>query len=205
VDQGIAEKVAKRLADRYNKERVDEKIEYLEFLQEAQPEKVQNPRGWLRRAIEENYEAPDGFISKAERVRMEAERECIEQEERVIAQAAAVARQQEKAQTEARTQAYRTWLNNTYGTADSDFAFWAQALPALELAFSLHKDVFQRYIEPAEMLKVTDAAVSLGFKNEYLANHLTHPGTKKLIERALSSVAGRNLQVCYEIIEEPDL
>ncbi len=201
---GIGKKVAQKLVDEHTEEYVREKIEFLAFLQAERPEEVQKPAGWLRKAIEDNYGPPDGFVSQAERVRIEAEQAHIEQEELVRAQEAEVARQQEQAQKDDQARAYRGWLNHTYGTTPRDFAFWKQALPELELTFSLHKDLFQRYIELAEILKVTDEEVLLGFKNEYLANHLTHPGTKKLIERTLSSVVGRKVQVCYEIIPAPE-
>jgi hypothetical protein len=203
--QGIAEKVAKRLADRYSRERVDEKIEYLEFLQEEQPEKVQNPRGWLRRAIEENYGPPDGFVSQAERARLVAEQEHIEQKDLIRAQAAASIREQEEAEQAAKAQVYRAWLDDTYGTTQQDFAFWEQALQELEFAFISHQDMFQRYIQVAEILKVTETEVHLGFQNEYLFNPLTHPGTKKRIERTLSAMAGHKVQVCYEVIQAPEL
>jgi len=202
---GLAEKVAQRLAARYSQIRIDEKLEFLAFLQETQPEKVQNPRGWLRRAIEENYGPPDGFVAHAERERLAAEQMRIQQEEFVQAQADEVARQQEQIEQVSKAQAYRAWLNQTYGITQLTLDFWRRALVELEFAFALHQDVFQRYLQKAEILQVTEEVVRLGFSNEYLVNHLTHPGTKKLIERTISSVAGRTVQVCYEVIPEPEL
>ncbi len=64
---GITPKVVQRLAARYSFARIEEKLAYLDFLQEEQPDKVKNPHGWLRKAIEEDYAAPDGFVPKAER------------------------------------------------------------------------------------------------------------------------------------------
>jgi len=58
---------------------------------------------------------------------------------------------------------------------------------------------------PAEILKVSAAEVHLGFNQTDLATPPTHPGTKKLIERTLSSVAGCKVQVYYEIIQTSEL
>nr|HMN31692.1 helix-turn-helix domain-containing protein [Caldilineaceae bacterium] len=60
---GIGQTVAHRLALRYQAERIQEKLAYLAFLQAERPESVQNPRGWLRKAIGEDYGPPDGFIT----------------------------------------------------------------------------------------------------------------------------------------------
>ena len=55
---------------------------------EEEPDKVQNPKGWLRRAIEEDYGAPDGYLSKEDRERLAAEEaERAEEEERQAATA----------------------------------------------------------------------------------------------------------------------
>ncbi len=200
INFGIGKKVAQKLAEEHTEAYIREKIASLEFLQGERPEEVQKPAGWLRRAIEENYGPPDGFVAQAERERLAVEKARIEQEEFVRAQADEVAHQQEQAQQMAKTQAYRAWLDQTYDITQPTLDFWRQALVELEFAFSLRQDVFKRYIQTAEILQVTAEEVRLGFSDEYLANHVTHPGTKKLIERALSTVAGRPLQVHFEVI-----
>lgn len=59
--QGLSEAVARRLAEQHGAAYIRKKIAYLKHLQDRQPDKLKNPRGWLRRAIEEDYAAPDGF------------------------------------------------------------------------------------------------------------------------------------------------
>jgi hypothetical protein len=67
TELGLADSVVTRLTTRFNRQRILEKIDYLAYLEEYHPNKVKNPRGWLRRAIEENYGAPDGYVPAAER------------------------------------------------------------------------------------------------------------------------------------------
>jgi hypothetical protein len=55
VEQGISDKVARKLASTYSQAQIEEKLAYLAFLQEERPESVLKPSGWLRKAIEEDY------------------------------------------------------------------------------------------------------------------------------------------------------
>jgi hypothetical protein len=117
-----AEKIALRLTERYSKARIAEKIAYLAFLQQEQPDKVQNPRGWLRRAIEENYGPPDGFVTAAERERRKAEAAAKVQREEV-------GEQQQRsfaAQRQAQQEAWRQQLRERYGTSDKGEQLWEE-------------------------------------------------------------------------------
>jgi len=76
VSKGIGKQIAQALASNHDERYIRQKAAYLDFLLEVSPEKVRNPKGWLRRAIEEDYGAPDGFMSQEEREaqRLEEER-----------------------------------------------------------------------------------------------------------------------------------
>jgi phage replication O-like protein O len=67
VDQGLGKGIATKLAQAYPADLIEQKIDYLAYLLETNPAKVENPRGWLRRAIEEDYGAPDGYLSPTAR------------------------------------------------------------------------------------------------------------------------------------------
>lgn len=56
VDAGISPKVAKRLARRYPQERIERQLDGLRTAQRLG--EVNNPPGWLRRAIEEDWPPP---------------------------------------------------------------------------------------------------------------------------------------------------
>jgi hypothetical protein len=76
VSKGIGKQIAQALASNHDERYIRQKAAYLDFLLDVSPEKVRNPKGWLRRAIEEDYGAPDGFMSQEEREvkRLEDER-----------------------------------------------------------------------------------------------------------------------------------
>ena len=83
VSKGIGKQIAQGLAANHDERYVRQKAAYLDYLLEVSPEKVRNPKGWLRRAIEEDYGAPDGFKTLEER---EAKKREEERLERSIAQ-----------------------------------------------------------------------------------------------------------------------
>jgi hypothetical protein len=185
--QGIAEKVAKRLAGHYSKERIAEKIAYLTFLQSEEPDKVQNPRGWLRRAIEEDYGPPDGFVTAAEQTRRAAEAEeeaqraeAIEQSQRAFA-----------AQAQARREERQRQLQEHYGTTEEDDQLWAEVLAHFKHSRPDLHGVYAR----AQILRCTDETVLLGFEREDVLRQLDHPGTMTALKRQLKLIAKRPLAV----------
>jgi hypothetical protein len=58
---GFKEDLAKGFFFLYGAERIEEKIEYLRYLEVHDPQQVKKPRGWLRSAIEKDYGPPDGY------------------------------------------------------------------------------------------------------------------------------------------------
>jgi hypothetical protein len=78
VSKGIGKQIAQALASNHDERYIRQKAAYLDFLLDVSPEKVRNPKGWLRRAIEEDYGAPDGFMSQEEREAKRLEDERLE-------------------------------------------------------------------------------------------------------------------------------
>lgn len=78
VSRGIGKQIAQALASNHDERYIRQKAAYLDFLLDVSPEKVRNPKGWLRRAIEEDYGAPDGFMSQEEREAQRLEEERLE-------------------------------------------------------------------------------------------------------------------------------
>lgn len=197
LNQDISEKVAQRLAHRYSHARIAEKIEYLAFLQKEAPERVKNPRGWLRRAIEENYGPPDGFVSKADRERQakeEKERAQAETEqEQINAQARQAFQKRKKAAKEARQQA----LYEQYGTTEEARAFWQRA--QYEIKYTTPAHIAELATE-MEILKIEEDAVMIGVERPDVWQQLQHPGTKKTIVQVLGQVAGRPVTLTVERI-----
>jgi hypothetical protein len=186
---GLADTVTKRLTSRYSAERIQEKIEFLIYLQEHAPEKVKNPRGWLRRAIEENYGPPDGFLTQAERTQLAAAAEA----EAKAAEAYVLAAQERQAEQEAQQVAFRRQLDAQYETTEEDLAFWEIAQTEIKFASISHPDL-KTLLANAEILKCNDATVQIGIPQEAAFRQLSHPGTKKVVKRALTQAAGRAME-----------
>lgn len=200
VQQGITDKVAQQLASRYSPERIAEKIEFLSYLGEYDPEKVKNPQGWLRTAIEQDYAAPDGYKSPAERLAEAAaeERRAAEMQEALVRQQrrqAEVQERQHQAQEEKLTQ-----LQAQYGTGQRELVLWKQVLA--ELRISMPSAAFQAYMANTVLLTLTNAEALIGLANasarDWVENRLT-----KQIQRILASYLGGQ-KVTVKFISLPD-
>jgi hypothetical protein len=64
---GVTPKVAAELVRDYPAERVEAKIDLLEWMQEQKPKCVNEPGAWLAHAIRDDYSPPKRYIPKAER------------------------------------------------------------------------------------------------------------------------------------------
>jgi hypothetical protein len=76
VQRGVTRATAADLARRFPAERIERQLEYFDSKREKQPEKIGEPGGYLRDAIQKDYAAPKGFISRAERQRREDARQA---------------------------------------------------------------------------------------------------------------------------------
>ncbi len=132
IDLGIAKSVACRLVKSYAAKRVLEKIDFLAYLQETAPDKVSNPRGWLRKAIEEDYGPPDGYRPKAERERKK--RQKAKQRQQARRQMKTI--RQDEVQTAQRGQAKLEQAlqkaRQEQGTTPADRALWEKMQPQLK-------------------------------------------------------------------------
>ena len=73
---GISKKIASRLVDRYKSSRILERVEWLNFLLEKQPDKIKDPPAYLRRSIEDpTWKPPPGYKSKDQLEKEAAEKE----------------------------------------------------------------------------------------------------------------------------------
>ncbi len=202
TSQGIAQKVAERLANRYNAQRITEKIEFLHFLKDADPQKVKSPQGWLRSAIEEDYAAPDGFKSAAER-----EAEADEKQQQADAMARDIA-QQEQRRREEREQRQKeadknaTQIQQQYGTTPREVEIWNQVLA--EFKQSQPATTFHAYAANTMLLKLTEDEALIGVTNQlaldWVKNRLTNQ-----IQRKLSSYAdGRKVTPTFVSLNQAE-
>ena len=194
---GIAKKVAQRLADHYSRERIFEKIDFLQFLLDERPDQVKNPIGWLRSAIEEDYGAPDGFISAEERQKQaeaEAQRQQAEQADRQAALQAAENAQKAKAAQKAEIEQQ---LAVEWGTDEEDRALWEQVQMWLK-----HSNFSPMFLAAIRLLKLDNGVAKLGVDNDFIANQLSHPGTLKQLSRAFRSQLKQDVEIELIVVDK---
>lgn len=187
VHEKLSEKTAIRLAQRYNRARIFEKIEYLAFLREQDPERVKKPQGWLRRAIEEDYAAPDGYQPAAERAAAAAEAQR-QAEEREKAFEAERRRDEERREQRQRQEAARlAALHAQYGTTQDELDLWRQVLEEFES--SMPASMFQLHVANTLLLSLRDGQALIGLPNS-LARDWVENRLGPKIRRTLSSYRG---------------
>lgn len=187
TEQGITGKVAQRLVERYSRERILEKIEFLSYLKEYAPEKVKKPQGWLRRAIEEDYAAPDGYQSPAERAAAEAEEQ---RQAEAVEQAIEAQRRREEERREQRRQQETdrlAALQAQYGTTQAELDLWQQVLKEFES--SMPAVSFQLYAANTVLLSLRDGQALIGLPNP-LAREWVENRLAAKIRRTLASFLG---------------
>jgi hypothetical protein len=193
MDQGISKKVALHLAKKYSRDQIEEKLDYLAFLQTERPEAVLKPCGWLRKAIEEDYAAPDGYKHATER---EAEALRVRQSEEEQQQLLVEQQRQQVAEREQRCQieAVRlSALHTAFGTTQREVELWKLLLPEFESA--LPQSSFS-YVADTVLLSLKDGEALIGLPNTRARDWLENRLSKK-IERTLASALKQKVRVKF--------
>jgi hypothetical protein len=191
---GLADSVVQRLSSRYHRQRILEKIDYLAYLQEFHPNKVKNPRGWLRRAIEENYGAPDGYLPPEQRaMRLESPEEpehvsyaAFVDEEEVAATQAAQANA--VAEREYLRASRRELVRRHYAPDAATLAFWE--LVQTDVRFTMTPDYY-RLIAEASVLWMDEETLVIAIWDREIYRELLHPNRVKALARTINSLAKR--------------
>lgn len=193
VNQGLGKGIATKLAQTHPADLIEQKIDYLAYLVETNPTKVENPRGWLRRAIEEDYGAPDGYQSPAERA-AEAQRLAEQQAriERELAEADAreAAKEAESVQREQSLQA-------EYGVSKRERALWATFLTLIQPS---HPGIGE-LLAHSLLLQVTETTALVGTPTTRVADMVRgHPGVNKVVSRTLAEVIGHPVDLDLVVV-----
>ena len=132
VSKGIGKQIAQALASNHDERYIRQKAAYLDFLLEVSPEKVRNPKGWLRRAIEEDYGAPDGFMSQEE---LEAQRLEEERLARSLAEEKKKQARKEEADKKRKEEEFLNWskaVRKQYKTSSELVGVWNNLTDRIE-------------------------------------------------------------------------
>lgn len=188
VNQGLGKGIAMKLAQSYPADLIEQKIEYLTYLVETNPTRVENPRGWLRRAIEEDYGAPDGYLSptaRAEQAQWLAEQEARIERELAEADAYQAAREAEAAQREQS-------LQQQYGVSQRERALWATFFTLIQPS---HPGIGE-LLAHSLLLQVTETTALVGVPTTRVADMVRgHPGVNKVVSRTLAEVIGHPVEL----------
>jgi hypothetical protein len=202
VKEKISEKSAIRLAQHYDRQRILEKVDFLAYLRDHDPDQVKKPQGWLRRAIEEDYGPPDGYRSPADRA---AEAAAQQQQDKKMQQAMAVEQRREEERLvheQQKATAWRTHLEQTYGTTQRELDLWHECLDEFE--FTMPAATFQTCVADTILLSLQNDEALIGLSNpgarDWVENRLTNK-----IQRALSVYSGvRKVTAKFIILDLPD-
>jgi len=124
VAKGIARSAAEKMAKTHNEAYTRRKIAFLEYLLVEAPERVKNPKGWLRKAIEDDYGAPDGYKSPEE-IAAEKRKKQAEKARQIEIQAERIAKEESANEVQKRKKRARiTAIHEQYKTTPEEIAAW---------------------------------------------------------------------------------
>ncbi len=182
-----------------------EKIDFLAYLEEVHPNKVKNPRGWLRRAIEENYGAPDGYLSPQERAaQLETPAQArgvsysgyVDRDEVAASQAAQASAVSEREYLRA---ARRELIRRRHAPDAATLTFWE--LVQTDVRFTMTPDHYQMIAE-ASVLWMDEETISIAIWDREIYRELLHPNRVKALTRSMNTLAKRKLNLVCEFWDE---
>lgn len=201
VARGLAKAVAQNLVQHYAADYLQEKLDYLTFLQDTQPERVLKPCGWLRRAIENDYAAPDGYLAPEaqELVCLEVEHleETLQQEyeEKQRRKAEERLKQEQAATVQLAT------LQASYGTTERELSVWAQILE--EFSITMPATTFTRYFADTLLLAFQNGEAIIGLPNIQGSDWLANRFGKKLEQALATHLDGQLYRLTFTDLNVP--
>jgi hypothetical protein len=169
ADYGIDKATINRLVNSYEANFILEKSDYVNYLKQAKPDKIANPRGWLLKAIEDDYEPPAGYSTQAERDRESAERALQaektkkqrEQLQKVLGEAAEKQKEEEEKALNA--------LRERYGTTEEDIELWQSILDELKEGVG---GLTYAFAKAVNLLTIEDDVAFFAAKNKFSVDRI---------------------------------
>ena len=188
IKRGLSPGAARKLVRAYPAERIRDKISWIDALLRDDPGAIQNPPGYLRRAIEEDY-APRP--ERAERV------------EGGAASAAAADRRAQHAEArepeEARPLDFRERMAQRYGVSPELRRLWERTQE--ELALQMPVATYNSYIGlHTVLIALEGGAATVATDNRYTQEWLSHR-LRGVIEETLERVTGRVVEIAFVVGE----
>lgn len=186
IDKGIDERTAKNLVKEYDKQRVENNLDWLEWKQNNNPHAIKtNPAGLLRRAIEQDYAAENhknfqtrqqkAAASLAQKQRLQAQERLVDAHKR---QQAATLQQRETARAKRLEK-----LREIHHTGEQTDRLWSHIMTNLK---SQVPDIsFKAYLAASSLLAIRADRAVIAVPNRFVKGWLEARLSKK-IQRALN-------------------
>jgi hypothetical protein len=183
---GMTKTVAERLASNYPWSKIKEKIDYLEFLSKKQ--RVKNPIGWLRKAIEEDYSQPDEYKSEVKRITTQAkEKQHLQAQEKLLEER----EQQQRAliqQKETDRIKQLEMLREQHHTTEQEDNLWHKVLSTLKEQVT--ETAFKIYLAQSVLLAIQDGQALIALSNRF-AEDWVKQRLATTIQKVLADYAGQ--------------
>ena len=173
LDFGIDKPTVDRLVKSHDGQRIAQKIDYVVFMQEEQPDQVRNPRGWLLKAIEQDYGSPAGYRPRPEREALKAQVEKRQKKAQETEIKLRQVREDHMRQSQVEKEKLMAAAQESYQTTAAEADLWQAVLHHLRF---LSSDVTYALIKDAQLLTTNDGTAVIGTVNplsaRWLRNHL---------------------------------
>lgn len=194
--RNFSEEIIRELTAKYAPAYIEEKIEILEWKLNRQESgirrpgrPIEDPAGWLIRAIEQDYKAPRGFKTRAERA--EEEEDSLNQLD-----------EQTKA-TERRRQEKLAALNDLYGTTQRELDLWKEALDSLQL--QMPRATFERWFPRTQLLSLKHNIALIGVSNQQAKEWLENRLSDKIQQTLVGLLDHPIEKLSFEVIDQADI
>jgi hypothetical protein len=194
---GIDHTKARELARRFSSGRIKEKSELLEWKLELQARgntrgrPIEDPAGWLIRAIEKDYQLPPGFKTSAQKAQ-EAARRKKETTHLARQQARREQHQHRRKERERIQQAQRlVELKKEHGSGNREHEVWDRVIDALETEDNgSNKAAVHSMLANSALLGVKDGEARIVLRNQFAVNWVEKRlgrNVQRLLARQLGS------------------
>jgi hypothetical protein len=195
LDFAIDKPTVNRLVRNHDRSLITQKIDYVTFMQEEQPDQVRSPRGWLLKAIEDDYGPPAGYRPRAKREQEEAKKvhrgEAAERKKKELQKVRDEAAQERRKKEEETLDA----LRERYGTTRTEIELWQDILGELKDSASAMTYGFAKLVH---LLTIQDETAVFATNNSILVERIRESIGSLLVE--MFHQRGHNVQEMKAVI-----
>jgi hypothetical protein len=207
---GIDHTRAQELAVRFSAGRIEEKTELLEWKLELQARgitrgrPIEDPAGWLIRAIEKGYQLPPGFKTSAQK-----EQEVARRKKETIHLARQQARREQhqhrRKEQERLQQAQRlVELKKEHGTGNREHELWGGIIDELETKDSgSHQAALRSMLANSALLWVKDGEARIVLRNQFAVDWVEKRLARNVQRLLARQLGGHKVSIKFITLDRP--